>query len=69
MRRTADSEPCPLAVAVRGDVCSPTASEPLVPEPEAVDTAVLTLVEVSLDWPEPVAETNTVRRYAVTSFD
>ena len=36
-------------------MCNPTAVEPLVAEPEAETTAVLTLVEDSLDSPEPDA--------------
>jgi hypothetical protein len=49
MSRTADSFDCPVADAVLGDVCRPIAVEPLVAEPEAETTAVLTLVDDSLD--------------------
>jgi hypothetical protein len=47
--RVADSLDVPSAVAVLGDVCSPIAVEPLVAEPEAETTDVLTLVDDSLD--------------------
>jgi hypothetical protein len=47
--RVADSVDCPSAVAVLGAVCKPIAIEPLVAEPVAETTAVLTLVDDSLD--------------------
>jgi hypothetical protein len=49
MSRTADSFDCPVADAVLGDMCRPIAVESLVAEPEAETTAVLTLVDDSLD--------------------
>jgi hypothetical protein len=49
MSRVADSLDCPSAVAVLGAVCRPIAVEPLVAEPVAETTAVLTLVDDSLD--------------------
>jgi hypothetical protein len=45
--RTADSLDSPSALAVLGAVCNPVAVEPLVAEPEAETTAVLTLVDDS----------------------
>ena len=50
--RTADSLDCQMALAVLTDVCRMIAFEPLIAEPEAETTAVLTLVEDSVDWPE-----------------
>jgi hypothetical protein len=49
MSRVADSLDVPSAVAVLGAVCKPIAVEPLVAEPVAETTAVLTLVDDSLD--------------------
>jgi hypothetical protein len=49
MSLVADSLDCPSPLAVLGDVCNPVAVEPLVAEPEAETTAVLTLVDDSLD--------------------